>query len=294
MIEFGPRQWRYRACMPVLLALLSSALWGTADFMGGSLTRRLSPFVVVGWSQAAGLLTALALVAATSIERPWTAVVPAALAGAVFIYCGLIAFYVALARGTMGVVAPITALGAIVPVTVGLVRGEQPGPVQIVGLVVALIGVVLASGPELSGRAGPVPIALAIVAAGCFGLSLTFLAGGAEQDSLATVAVMRGGTTVLGAVSLLVIMARSGVQAGLTDRAAVVPLLALGVFDVSANLTYAVASTQGLLTLVAVLGSLYPVATVILARLIHHERLARIQQVGVAAALLGVAFIAAG
>jgi drug/metabolite transporter (DMT)-like permease len=194
----------------------------------------------------------------------------------------------------MGVVAPITALGGVVPVAVGLLRGEEPAPVQIVGLTIALIGVVLASGPELSGRTGPLPIALAVLAAICFGLSLTFLAAGAEDDALGTVAVMRLGTTLIGAIALLSMMARRGRRAARVERTAFLPLLAIGAFDVSANLTYAVASTQGLLTIVAVLGSLYPVATVILARVIHHERLVRIQQIGVAAALAGVAFIAAG
>jgi drug/metabolite transporter (DMT)-like permease len=248
----------------------------------------------VGWSQAAGLVTALLLVAIVPGERAWTAVLPAAAAGAVFVYGGLVAFYLALARGTMGVVAPITALGGVVPVVVGLARGEEPGPVQIAGLVIALVGVVLASGPELSGRTGALPIGLAVVAALCFGLALTFLAAGAEDDALATVAVMRLGTTAIGAVALFSMMVRRGRTAALVDRDSVLPLLAIGAFDVSANLTYAVASTQALLTIVAVLGSLYPVVTVILARVFHHERLARIQQVGVAAVLAGVAFIAAG
>jgi drug/metabolite transporter (DMT)-like permease len=280
--------------MPVFLALLSSALWGTADFLGGTLTRRLSPFVVVGWSQAAGLVTAGLIVAVAPGDRPWTQVLPAACAAAVFGYGGLVAFYSALARGTMGVVAPITALGGVVPVAVGLLSGEKPSSVQMVGLLVALVGVVLASGPELSGRTGAAPIGLAVVAAACFGLTLTFIAAGAERDALATITVMRVITTGISAFALVVVIMRGVGAVARVDRRAVVALIAVGAFDVTANLTYAVASTLGLLTIVAVAGSLYPVATVILARVVHHERLMRVQQVGVGAALAGIALISGG
>lgn len=280
--------------MPVLLALLSSALWGTADFMGGTLSRRLSSFVVVGWSQTAGLVVAGLLVAVAPGDRPWGAVAATATAAAIFGYAGLVAFYSALARGTMGVVAPITALGGVVPVAAGLLSGEKPSSVQIVGFVIALVGVFFASGPELSGRAGAVSIALAIVAALCFGITLTFIAGGADTDALATVAFMRVVTTAVSACALVTLVLRGRGRVVKVGRGAILPLMAVGAFDVSANLTYGVAASMGLLSVVAVAGSLYPVATVILARVIHHERLVRVQQVGVAAAIVGVAAIAAG
>jgi drug/metabolite transporter (DMT)-like permease len=194
----------------------------------------------------------------------------------------------------MGVVAPITALGGAVPVVAGLLRGEEPSGLQLVGLVVALVGVFLASGPELSGNAGMVPIVLAGIAAVCFGFSLLFIADGSDIDALATVTGMRAVTTTLGVVIVVTLLARRQAGRAAVDRRAWLPLIAVGVMDIGANLTFGLAASQGLLTLAAVAGSLYPVATVLLARFVHHEQLARIQQVGVVLALGGVAVIAAG
>jgi drug/metabolite transporter (DMT)-like permease len=279
--------------MSVLLALLSSALWGTADFIGGTLTRRWSPFVVVGWSQAAGLVTAGVVVLVVGTDRPWGEVFVPAFGAAMFGYVGLVLFYTALARGTMGVVAPITALGGAVPVAAGLLRGEEPSTGQLIGLVVALVGVFLASGPELSGRAGALPILLAGAAAAMFGGSLLLIADGSERDALATVTTMRAVTVTLSVGLLLVALLRHRATGAWVARSAWPAVAAVGVMDIGANLTFGLASNAGLLTLAAAAGSLYPVATVLLARFVHHERLARIQQVGVVLALAGVALIAA-
>jgi drug/metabolite transporter (DMT)-like permease len=234
------------------------------------------------------------VVVIAGVDRPWLEIAPIAAGAALFGYAGLIAFYTALARGTMGVVAPITALGGAVPVAAGLIRGEEPSAVQFIGLVVALVGVFLASGPELSGGAGALPIALAALAAACFGFSLLFIADGSDIDALATVTGMRAVTTALGVMIVLFLLIRRRAADAAVERAAWAPLIAVGVMDIGANLTFGLAAAQGLLTLTAVAGSLYPVATVLLARFVHHEQLARIQQAGVVLALSGVAVIAAG
>ncbi len=283
--------------MAALLALLSSLLWGGADFLGGTLSRRLPAPVVVAASQAAGLVV-IAVVAVAIGETdaprdyvPWA--IGSGLAGMV----GLVAFYAALASGTMGVVAPVAALGVVVPIGVGIARGERPGTLELAGIVVAVAGVVLASGPELSGRAGARPLLLALIAAVGFGLALLFIAEGSQTSAVMTLVVMRvASVTVLG-LGLLVVAARSrrtrtrGPRWGL-------PLIALiaviGVGDVAANLAFGYASTRGLVSVVAVLGSLYPVVTVLLARIVHGERLAAVQTVGVAGALTGVALIGVG
>jgi drug/metabolite transporter (DMT)-like permease len=280
--------------VPVLFALLSSLLWGTGDFIGGTLARKRSAFLVVGWSQAAGLVFASCAVVVTGLDRPWTEVFPDALGAAVTGYAGLVLFYAALARGTMGVVAPITALSGIVPVAAGLIRGEEPTWLQIVGVVVALLGVVLASGPELSGEGGTTPIVMSVVAAVCFGFTLLFIADGAADDPLATVTLMRLVTTTVATVVVLVIVVglrRPEVVS--VPRSMILGLITAGAFDVAANLAFAHASTMGMLTIVAVVGSLYPVMTAVLARVIHHERLARIQQFGVGLAIAGIAVISA-
>lgn len=277
--------------MAALLALLSSVLWGGSDFLGGTVSRRLAAPVVVGASQLVGLLAVTAVTAGLgelggpSGYLPWA--VGAGLAGLV----GLVAFYSALAIGTMGVVSPIAALGVVVPVLVGLLRGERPGTVQVLGIVLAVVGVVLASGPELSGRAGARPLLLAVLAAFGFGLALLFIAEGGRTSTLMTLVAMRATSVAVMAVVLGAVARRTSL--GL--RAGDVPVITvMGVGDVGANLAFGVASTKGLVSVVAVLGSLYPVVTVMLARVFHAERLARVQNVGVAVALAGVVLIAAG
>ncbi|HEX6919643.1 MAG TPA: EamA family transporter [Actinomycetes bacterium] len=277
--------------MAALLALLSSVLWGGSDFLGGTVSRRLAAPVVVGASQLVGLLAVTAVTAGLgelggpSGYLPWA--VGAGLAGLV----GLVAFYSALAIGTMGVVSPIAALGVVVPVLVGLLRGERPGTVQVFGIVLAVVGVVLASGPELSGRAGARPLLLAVLAAFAFGLALLFIAEGGRTSTLMTLVAMRATSVAVMVVALGAVARRTSL--GL--RAGDVPVITvMGVGDVGANLAFGVASTKGLVSVVAVLGSLYPVVTVLLARVVLAERLARVQNVGVAVALAGVVLIAAG
>ncbi len=280
--------------MSVALALLSSLLWGSADFLGGSISRRRSALVVVGASQFAGLvfISVVAMAAgAVGADRgylPWA--IAAGLSGLV----GLVSFYVALAIGTMGVVSPIAALGVVVPVLIGLGRGEQPATLQLAGIAVAVVGVVLASGPELSGRAGAKPLVLAAVAGVGFGLALLFIAEGSRTSTLMTLVTMRMTSVSVLAVALLVALARGlGGRLALSGRD-VALVTVVGIGDVGANLTFGLASTRGLVSVVVVLGSLYPVVTVLLARFVLHERLRVAQTVGVAGALVGVAMIAAG
>lgn len=285
--------------MAALLALLASALWGTSDFLGGTATRRLPVGSVVGVSQLVALLALVPLAAvlgAFSQDRAY--VLPGVLAGLAGM-TALAAFYRALATGTMGVVAPIAALGVVVPVVAGVASGERPSALQVAGIVVAVVGVVLASGPELSGRGrgGLTPLLLAAVAAVGFGTVLVLLAEGSSEGSVGSVVMvlltMRL-TSVLVLTGLLLATARRrGLE--LSVRRPDLPLLvAIGLFDVGANGAFAVASQDDLISVAAVLASLYPVVTVLLARRLHAERLAGVQLVGVAGALLGVVALAGG
>ena len=292
----GGRRDRSLCDVSVALALLSSLLWGSADFLGGTVSRRRAAVLVVGASQLAGLV-AIALVAlATGAVRDPTGYLPWAVLAGLAGLVGLVCFYAALAAGTMGVVSPIAALGVVVPVAIGLARGERPGLVQLVGIVLAVLGVVLASGPELSGRAGARPLVLAGVAAVGFGLALLFIAEGARSSTLMTLVTMR--VTSVGVLSVaLVVALAAGLATGdrlRLDRRDVALVAVVGVGDVAANLAFGLASTRGLVSVVAVLGSLYPVVTVLLARLLHGERMATVQTLGVSGALGGVAMIAAG
>lgn len=281
--------------MAALLALLSSLLWGSADFLGGTISRRHRAALVVGASQAAGLLAiAVVAVAAGALGDdtgylPWA--VLSGLAGVV----GLVSFYAALAAGTMGVVSPIAALGVVVPVLAGLAQGERPAAWQLVGLVVAIAGVVLASGPELSGRAGARPVLLAAVAAVGFGVALLAIAKGSAHSTLMTLTTMRVTSVTLLGTALMVALARGGQWSEYRLGRHDLGLVALvGIADLAANLTFGLASRRDDVSVVSVLGSLYPVVTVLLARLLHDERLGRLQALGVAGALGGVALIATG
>jgi drug/metabolite transporter (DMT)-like permease len=275
-----------------LFALLSSALWGTSDFLGGTAARKITSVAVVTISSAFGLIgVVVAAVLVGSFGAP-TGYVGWGLLGAVAGTVALTSFYRALATGTMGVVAPIAALGVIVPLVVGLATGDRPDPAQVVGVAVAIFGVVLASGPELASRGsaggGAQSLALAVIAAVGFGVVYVSLANGAKSSTVMTLLVMR---TASLAMIFAVAMVTGGEQLKVGVRT--LPVLAVvGAFDVGANATFAWASQHGLLSLVSVLASLYPAVTVVLARVVHAERLRSVQLAGVLSALVGVVLIA--
>lgn len=275
--------------MAAVLALLSSLLWGTADFAGGILARRLNAVAVVAWSQLAGLVTVTLVVLATGAWTGPTDWLWWSVAAGVFGPLGLVAFYTALATGTMGVVSPIAALGAVVPVLAGLLQGERPTAVQGIGMVVALTGAVLASGPELSGGARGRAVVLAAFAGLFFGLALVGIAEGADSDAVMTLFGMRATSAVLAATAGLALRTTGGV--GWRDAPALVPV---GVADAGANLLFGIAATMGLVSIVSVLGALYPVATVLLAWYVLRERMLPVQGAGVVVALAGVLLLAAG
>ena len=283
--------------MPAFLALLASLLWGTADFLGGSATRRIPVASVVGVSQLVALLGLVPVaVAVGALDEPRGYVLPALGAGV----CGVVAlaaFYRALAVGTMGVVAPVAALGVVVPVAAGLVAGESPAVLQLVGIAVAIVGVVLASGPELTGRNGALPLVLAGVAALGFGAVLVLIAEATESGSFGSVVMtlltMRLVSVVALTLVLLAVLRSRGPEIGVR-RGDLPVLVAIGAFDVGANASFAVAAQSDLISVTAVLASLYPVVTVLLARQLHGERLVGVQLVGVALALSGVILLAGG
>lgn len=282
--------------MPVVLALLSSLLWGTADFIGGRLSRRLDPLRVVLRSQAVALLALLPAALLLRPELEARALAAGVAAGAIG-PLALGAFYRALGIGTMGVVAPIAGLGVVVPVAAGILSGERPTAAQVAGIAVAVVGVVLASGPELrgEGRGGTRALLLAAGAAVGFGVVFVLLAEGSEGGGTAEVIlvllVMRA-TSVLGLGAGLV--ARNGAGAVLAPRSDMPALTVVGAFDVGANGAFALASQGDLVSVTAVLASLYPAATAVLAWRIEGERLQRVQLTGVALALAGVVLLSAG
>jgi drug/metabolite transporter (DMT)-like permease len=282
--------------MASLLALLSSALWGAADFFGGNLSKKYAPIVVLGMTQSVGLLFGITLVLLNGdlfgSDRPNAFgdggyFVAGALAG-VTGYIGLICLYAGLSTGRMGVVSPISSLSAVIPLTFALITGEVLTPAQGIGVVIALVGAFCASGPELSQGLSPKPLVLALAAAAGFGTCMTFMSIGSESSALMTMVMMRA-TTFLFTLSL-VIRFRT---LGNFTKSEIPILIFVGVADFSANLLLGVATNFGLVSLVMVLGSIYPIVTALMAYQFLHERLHRVQYVGIVLAVAGVALISA-
>jgi uncharacterized membrane protein len=279
--------------MASLLALLSSGLWGSADYHAGKLSKKFPAIAVLATSQAIGFITGVILVL---ISGAWRAeafgdggyLIAGALAGLAG-YAGLISLYAALSTGRMGVVSPISSLGALIPLAYAIViKGDQLSTIISIGVAAALIGGFLASGPELSQGLPLKPVLLALSAAIFFGLALIFMAVGSQSSALMTMTMMRTTTLIIG----LGIFARYRHIGGL-GKPELPILIFIGVADFAANLLLGVATTKGLVSLAMVLGSLYPIATALLAYIFLHERLHKVQYVGIALAVIGVSIISA-
>ena len=279
--------------MASLLALFSSLLWGTSDFYGGKLSKKHPALAVTAVSQAIGLLIGITIVlVSTSWINPdlsWEGYfLPGVMAGSLG-FIGLVAFYSGLATGRMGVVAPISALSVLIPITIAFVNGEKPTSLQIFGMSVALIGAVCASGPEIKGGLAVRPIVLAVIAACGFGGAVAFIAKGSATSALMTMTTMRF-TTFTVAIFLF---ARFRSVGGLSKKDLPI-LILIGGADFAGNLLLGVATTKGLVSVAVVLGALYPIITALLAYKFLNEVLHKIQYLGIAFAITGVAFISLG
>jgi drug/metabolite transporter (DMT)-like permease len=273
----------------LLLALASSVAWGAADFGGGLASRRQPALTVAVVSQAAGfaVLLAVAVVRGGVEGRGLALGLVAGLGGG----AGLAAFYKALSLGTMSIVSPLVACSAIVPFALSLATGERPSSLALAGAAAAVAGAILASAEERRSEAPERArsIALAVVAALALGLFVYFLGlGSRDANPLSALVGAR-----IGSLSLLLVLTLARREPVVVARRYVVPVIAIGLCDVGANALFAAASTRGLLALVSVLGSLYPLTTILLAHVVLGERLTRAQVAGVATALAGVALVTA-
>jgi drug/metabolite transporter (DMT)-like permease len=277
-----------------VLALLASVLWGTSDFLGGSVSRRLRAVQVLAVSQVLSALVLLVVLAVSGRlshvpDGNWIGW--SVLAGVTWA-AAMGALYTALAIGTMGVVAPIASCGMLVPFVISVAGGERPATLQVLGAALAILGVVATAGPDVTaakagqGRA----ITLALLAAVLFGVEIYALARGSEVSVPGSLLGMRLSSVV---VVLGVALAKRR-QSPPVVRGDLPPLLGLGVLDLAATAAYAVASSSGLVSVVAVLASLYPAVTLLLARRFHGERLSGVQAGGVVVVLVGAAFCALG
>ena len=278
--------------MASLLAILSSILWGTSDFEGGRLSKKHAPLAVLGFSQVLGLIFGIVLML---VSGAWSAqalgsggyLVPGIIAG-IFGYFGLFCLYAGLSTGRMGVVSPISSMGAIVPLTYALINGDKLSTITSIGVVLALVGVFCASGPELSQGLPLKPLLLAIGAALGFGTALTSMSIGSQSSALMTMVSMRGATFFV----TIAIALKLRTLGGFTKKE-YPSLIFIGIADFLANVLLGVACTKGLVSIAMVLGSLFPIATALLAFKFLRERLQRVQYVGIALAVAGVALISA-
>ncbi|GGS12693.1 membrane protein [Streptomyces aureoverticillatus] len=288
--------------MTALFALATSLMWGLADFGGGLLTRRFPALTVVVASQCVAVVVLGAIVVATGGWTEWGPqlwfAVGAGLVGPV----AMLAFYKALALGPMGVVSPLGSLGVAVPVGVGLFLGERPGLPQFAGIAVAVAGIVLAGGPEL--RGAPVQrqaVLLTLLAAFGFGAVMALIAEASTTVTGLFLAlfVQRVTNVVAGGTALYVSVRRGTAAlpegAGMRAIWSSLPALAfVGLADVAANGTYAIAAQRGPVIVAAVLASLYPVVTALAARGVLKERLRGVQAAGAGLALVGTVLLATG
>ena len=278
--------------MASLLALLSSAMWGTADFFAGRLSKKHHPFAVLGVSQIFGLVVGILIVV---VSGSWQGkvggldgfLIPGALAG-LFGYIGLACLYEGLSTGRMGVVSPISSLSTVIPLAYALITGDVLSSITLVGVAIALVGVFCASGPELSQGLPLKPILLALGAAAGFGLALTFIAIGSQSSALLTMVAMRGATFFV-----TISLAFKYRTTGKFSKKNLPILIFIGAADFLANLLLGIACTKGLVSVAMVFGSLYPIATAVLAYKFLQERLLKVQYLGIALAVIGVSIISA-
>jgi drug/metabolite transporter (DMT)-like permease len=277
----------------IVFGLAASLCWGSGDFSGGLASRRINATTVViaGYTVGFVLLLALALIWREPFPAPMD-LLWGGLAGVIGAL-GLIAFYTALASGKMGIAAPVSAvLTAMLPVLFSALTVGLPGPLRLGGFVLALLAIVLISRPERAASGRPQWIGLAVLAGlgfGCFFILISRVSLGATFWPLAIARL----TSV---VSLLVVMLlrRQQKQHPLSGvrRVALLVLLA-GTLDALGNAFFVLAAHSGRLDVAAILSSLYPAATVLLAAVVLRERVTRIQAVGILLVLLAIPLISA-
>jgi len=274
-----------------LLAIAGALGWGVGDFLGGIASRRLAVLTVLVISQAVGLVGVYLWVVLAGDAFPGVGELLPAAAGGVAALAGLAALYRGFALGAMGIVAPISAASPIVPLAVDAAHGRVPSIVQWLGVALVLTGIVALSWESSEDGRGRVAAGagLAVVAALGFGLFFVGIDAGSDESAAWAVAAARTASVPVAVIAALV------TATALTAPRRLLPLVAaVGVFDTGANVFVAAATTRGAVGIVAVLSSLYPVVTVVLAWLVLGERLGTPKRIGGAMALAGAAFVAAG
>ena len=274
----------------VLLALGAALGWGAADFLGGLKSRTVPMLAVLLVTQTTALLLLIAVLTAFGEPLPARRYLLYAATAGLAEGIGVAALYRGLAVGTMSLVAPVASVAPAVPLVAGLLLGEVPRPLQVVGLLLAVTGVILTSCRERTPGQGSRKLASStfygLLSAAGFGVFFVALDAASEGSIPWALFVARSS-----AVLLLLVFAFSGHFRLALARADVPLLLLIGVLIVAADAMYATATTLGLLGIVAVVGALHTVVTIGLARVFLRERIARWQELGIVACIVGVLII---
>jgi drug/metabolite transporter (DMT)-like permease len=273
---------------PLLLALGASLAWGFGDFVGPLLARTAGVLRVLFWAQIGGV-AGLAAVMAVRDEGPHGWAVLYAVAASLGGMLGLFAYYQGMQVGAMSVVAPIAGASAVIPVIFGIATGDKPSAAQLTGVGCALVGVILASIEHDQGsRRIATGVGLALLAACGFGFYFPWMHAAGKVDFWWASLVFR--LTALVLVGGVVLARRP--QLALRPRHLAIAVAA-GIIDTLGNAFYAASSGHGLVSLTAVLASLYPIITILLAAAVLRERVAGFQRVGIVLTLSGVLLISA-
>ncbi len=275
--------------MPVFLALCSAVVYGVGDYLGGRASRHQPSVVVTATGQMVSLVLVVGVVLAMGTASPDAATWWWSAGGGMFGALGITGLYHGFAHGDVTVVAPVSAVvGAVVPVVVGLATGERPSALALVGIVVAVGAVALVSGALGTHQHNTPPriVALAAVVGACFGLLFVAFDQADHDAGMWPLAIARFASVPM----LLVLAFVTGQRPG-QHRASMMIAVVAGVFDMGANGLYLVASRGGLLSVVAVVASLYPASTVALAATVDKERIGRWQAVGMVMAVLALVMV---
>ena len=263
--------------------------WGTGDFGGGLMSRRTPLFGVVLVSQLVGTVVALGLAVVRGESLPSVADAGWSVAAGLLGGIGISALYQGLAVGRMGVVAPITGvMAALIPVAAGIAFEGLPPPLVMFGIGLAFVAVVLVS-RVTDERSGPSGVGLALVAGATIGLLGVAIAQISDGHVFGPLTILRASEAAL--VSTIVVLGRRQWRA---ERRWWPRLAGIGIMDMCGNGAFILAVQAGSLAVAAVLSSLYPVTTVVLATILLHERVTRSHAVGIALAAVAIACISAG
>ena len=277
----------------MVLALGSALVYGVSDYVGGRVSRRSAPVVVALIAEVSLFMVMLVAVPLVETTTPSDAAVWWGVAGGVAGSSGVLGLYVALSRGNMTVVAPITGVvAAALPVLVGVMLGERPGGLAATGIIAALVAVVLIGGIVGASHVDASTVLLATVVGAAFGMLFVAYSRTGDDAGMWPLLTARFGATPMLIVAF-VVMRRSG-RSVRWERSAVVPGTMIGLLIGLANGLYLLAARRGMLSVVAVLVALYPASTVALASLLDGERPSRSQLAGMGLAVAAVTMITLG